>query len=348
MGLMEQTISRGKTLSIAKIQVQRAGYVIVQDLGRTGLAAIGISANGAGDQSSARLANILVGNGDGDALIEIIASELVVKVDSDLLIAVTGAAKSFEIDSVSHATHETLVVLSGSTIFIPAPVNGQRTYLAINGQIQAPTILGSVGPDSFLDFGQRLIGGTELSIETHFNAELLGSDFPMFRFNFPAPNHPNEIRLLATVGPDVDRLKAGAAGLEEQFTVLPQSDHVGMRLSGVDLELVVAGEILSRGVPIGAVEVTPSGELIILLRGRLLTAGYPVVAVLTRSAIDQASQATPGTKVTIAVVDMDVAQRELAEKEHLLGQLSVRVAQAFSTRGWQQLLAVDHSSFSNL
>jgi len=86
-------------LSAATIQVERAGYVVVQDLGRTGLGAIGISANGAGDQSSARLANTLVGNGDGAALIEIIASELMLKADSDLLIAVTGAAKAVEINS---------------------------------------------------------------------------------------------------------------------------------------------------------------------------------------------------------------------------------------------------------
>jgi biotin-dependent carboxylase-like uncharacterized protein len=334
-------------LSTALIQVQRAGYVVVQDLGRTGLAAIGISANGAGDQSSARLANTLVGNGDGAALIEIIASELVLKVDSDLLIAITGAAKSVELDSISYNTHETLVVLAGSTVFIPAPKSGQRTYLAINGQIQAPAILGSVGPDSFLDFGQRLVSGMTLEIETQFNTELMGSDFSLFRFNVPVSNYPNDISLLASVGPDADRLKAGVAGLAGAFTVLPQSDHVGMRLSGVDLELVVAGEILSRGVPIGAIEVTPSGELIILLRGRLLTAGYPVVAVLTRSAIDQASQATPGTRISLVMVDMESAKRELIDKEIALQKISQRVAQAFETRGWGQLLAPDHSSFNN-
>lgn len=319
----------------------------MQDLGRTGLAAIGISANGAGDQSSARLANTLVGNADGATLIEIIASELMLTAYSDLLIAITGATKSVEINSISHSTHETLVVLSGSTIFIPAPKSGQRTYLAINGQIKATAILGSVGPDSLLDFGQRLVSGMNLEIETQFNAELLGSDFSLFRFNFLAPSYSTEMRLLATVGPDVDRLKAGVAGLAEQFTVLPQSDHVGMRLSGVDLDLFVAGEILSRGVPIGAIEITPNGELIILLRGRLLTAGYPVVAVLTRSAIDQASQAIPGTKISLSVVSMNLAQRELAEKEEALAKVSLRVAQAFNTRGWQQLLSPDHASFNS-
>jgi len=311
-----------------------------------GLADIGISANGAGDQSSARLANTLVGNADGAALIEIIASELMLTAHSDLLIAITGAARGIEINSISHNTHETLVVLSGSTVFIPAPKGGQRTYLAINGQIQAPAILGSVGPDSLLDFGQRLVSGMKLEIETQFNAGLMGSDFSLFRFNFPAPSYSSEIRLRATVGPDADRLKAGVAGLAGQFTVLPQSDHVGMRLSGVDLDLVVAGEILSRGVPIGAIEITPSGELIILLRGRLLTAGYPVVAVLTRSAIDQASQATPETKISLEVVSMEVARRELAEKEETLRKLSLRVAQAFSTRGWKKLLSPDHASFN--
>jgi allophanate hydrolase subunit 2 len=72
-----------------------------------------------------------------------------------------------------------------------------------------------------------------------------------------------------------------------------------------------------------------------------------VVAVLTRSAIDQASQATPGTKISLEVVSMEVARRELAEKEEALGKLSLRVAQAFSTRGWNQLLSPDHASLNS-
>jgi allophanate hydrolase subunit 2 len=112
-----------------------------------------------------------------------------------------------------------------------------------------------------------------------------------------------------------------------------------MRLSGTGLDLDTAGEILSRGVPIGAVEVPPSGELIILLRGRLVTAGYPVVAVLTKGSIDKVSQARPGDQISISLIEMDKALVELQEIESRIVNTKTRVKNAFISRGWQALLS---------
>jgi allophanate hydrolase subunit 2 len=112
-----------------------------------------------------------------------------------------------------------------------------------------------------------------------------------------------------------------------------------MRLNGTGLDLGEAGEILSRGVPIGAVEVAPSGELIILLRGRLVTAGYPVVAVLTKRSIDKVSQARAGDQITISLIEMSKAQLELQEIEGKITNTKTRVENAFRSRGWESLLS---------
>lgn len=323
----------------ANISIGRVGYAVIQDLGRPGLAKLGVSANGAGDQVSARLANILVGNEESKAVIEVISSEIVFTADSDLLISVTGAATTVFVDDLPHGTHETLVVTAGARVVVPGSEFGQRTYIGINGELQGNRILGSVSPDAFLEFGQRLISGSQIAVQTNFHLENTGNEFTVFRFSASNEKYSKRFNLTATVGPDIFRLINGEQAFAQEFEVLPQSDHVGMRLSGSGLDLDVADEILSRGVPIGAVEIPPSGELIILLRGRLVTAGYPVAAVLTKSSIDKVSQARPGDLISITFIDMDKAQIELQEVESKIADTKSRVANAFTSRGWEALLS---------
>jgi biotin-dependent carboxylase-like uncharacterized protein len=323
----------------ANVSIERVGYAVIQDLGRPGLAKLGISANGAGDQVSARLANILVGNEEKRAVIEVISSEIVFTADSDLLISVTGAATTVFVDDLPHGTHETLVVTAGARVVVPGSEFGQRTYIGINGELQGNRILGSVSPDAFLEFGQRLISGSQIAVQTNFHLENTGNEFTVFRFSASNETYSKRFKLTATVGPDIFRLINGEQAFAQEFEVLPQSDHVGMRLRGSGLDLDVASEILSRGVPIGAVEIPPSGELIILLRGRLVTAGYPVAAVLTKSSIDKVSQARPGDLISITFIDMDKAQIELQEVESKIADTKSRVANAFTSRGWEALLS---------
>ncbi len=77
-----------------------------------------------------------------------------------------------------------------------------------------------------------------------------------------------------TPGPEADQF--GPDALAGSYQVTRDSDHVRLRLSGDTAERREDGEILSRGVPVGAVQIPPTGGLLVLLRGRLVTAGYPV------------------------------------------------------------------------
>jgi biotin-dependent carboxylase-like uncharacterized protein len=339
MGKMGSLFSPGENMITVSLVIDRAGYAVIQDLGRPGLAKLGVSANGAGDQVSARLANILVGNAETSPVIEVISSEIAFTPNFDVLMSITGAARTVFIDELPHATHETIVVDAGSRVVVPGSEFGQRTYIGLNGKLQGDRILGSVAPDGFLEFGKRLTSGLKIELQSNFTQEASGNDFPVFRFSAPHDRYSHNFNLTATIGPDISRLKNGVQAFAQEFQVLPQSDHVGMRLSGTGLDLDTAGEILSRGVPIGAVEVPPSGELIILLRGRLVTAGYPVVAVLTKGSIDKVSQARPGDQISISLIEMDKALVELQEIESRIVNTKTRVKNAFISRGWDSLLS---------
>lgn len=81
-----------------------------------------------------------------------------------------------------------------------------------------------------------------------------------------------------------------------EFAVDPRSNHVGIRLVGELPHFDVPPEMASRGVAIGALEVTPAKELVLLHRGRSITAGYPILAVVSSASLSRAGQLRPGDK----------------------------------------------------
>jgi allophanate hydrolase subunit 2 len=85
---------------------------------------------------------------------------------------------------------------------------------------------------------------------------------------------------------------------------------MGVRLHGAAPVAPDRGELLSSAVPIGAVEI-PNSELVIVLhRGRGVTAGYPVPAVVTRDGLDRLAQTCPGEIVRFRPTTASAARDE--------------------------------------
>ena len=181
-------------MSRPALAIGRSGHAVVQDLGRPGLAHLGIAGNGPADQHAARLANILVGNADHAPLLEVTASELVVTALRPLLLAVTGAARHVLVDGRSLPAWETLAVHPGATVTVPAARVGIRSYLAVNGSIEGSGAHGSVAPDALYGVGRRLHPGDEVRIDTRYSGPIEADPLSgVFRFRAeptPVSEHP--------------------------------------------------------------------------------------------------------------------------------------------------------------
>jgi 5-oxoprolinase (ATP-hydrolysing) subunit C len=328
-----------------RLHVLQAGNASVQDLGRPGYAALGIAGGGAADQHAARVAQILVGNRETAPLLEVTGSELVVRADRDVLVAVTGAASTVRVAGRTSPTWELLPVPAGEEIRVPAPTTGLRSYLAVNGELAVETCLGSAAPDPLLGFAARLGDDDVLEVRTGL-ARLPASGLPLFRLAAPRPTYTvnGTTTIAVTGGPDLELLTGGLDGLAGDFSVTPQSDSVGLRLAGPDLALPAYDEILSRGVPVGAVEIPPSGGVIVLLRARLVTAGYPVVAVATTAALDLLGQLRPGDPLRFTPTTTDAAVAALRAAAADRQSLATRVRNALGSRGLAHLVHPDHAS----
>ncbi|MFE3598111.1 biotin-dependent carboxyltransferase family protein [Streptomyces sp. NPDC059142] len=308
-----------------------------QDLGRRDSERRGVPTGGAADQHSAAVANVLVGNARGATLIENVGGELALVPDRDVLAAVTGAPARVTVDGVPAQSWSPVVVPAGREIRIRCDLaRGTRVYLAVNGALAAETFLGSAAPDARMGFGQTLAPGARVLLETGF----LGFRHavfapPLFRFPVPAlrcAEGPWEIDVVASGG---SRAIPGIREVVEasSYVVTPRSDHVGLRLDGPVLHPDTDAEIVSHGVPVGALQIPHADELIVLGRYRSLTAGYPVIGVASRGSLPLLGQAGPGRELRFRWVDRETSLRAHAEREGAVRALERAVAGAFCALG---------------
>lgn len=281
------------------VVIQQPGKSVVTDLGRFRGPRFGLPVNGALDQYSARAANILAGNADNDALLELTALDFRMKSKTDILIAVTGAPAAFTVGGRLCRQWEPVSVRAGETVAVRGINSGLRAYLAIHGSVEAPSLLGSCAPDTVVGFGLQLGEGSVLTTRREVHpVRQPYFDLPLFRLGIERPTMGSELLVDVTDGPDVADFGESAQLLfQSGYSVSARSNHIGLRLAGELPERTSAGEVLSRGVPVGAVEVPSREELLVLHRGRGVTAGYPVLAVVTTAGLDVLAQARPGDRV---------------------------------------------------
>ena len=324
--------------------IQQSGNSVVTDLGRFRGPRFGLPVNGALDQFSARAANILTGNADSAPLLEITALDFRMRATTDILVAVTGAPLRLTVDGRECQQWEPISVRAGETVALRQITGGLRAYLAVHGSVEAPVLLGSCAPDTVIGFGLRLTDGTEL--KTSRSVPPIRQpyfDLPLFRLGLTRPEFSSHAVVEVTDGPDVDEFGDTADLLySTEYTVSARSNHIGLRLGGDLPERQSGAEMLSRGVPVGAIEVPSRDELLVLHRGRGVTAGYPVLAVVTTRSLDVLAQARPGHTITFrrtTVPDATAKHRAaLRELENLRSTVSTVFALLGigSRPGWQQ------------
>jgi len=101
----------------------------VQDLGRPGLAHLGVSPSGAADRAAHHLANRLVGNREDAATIECTLGGLVITMETLSWVAVTGAPTELLINSSKTSSHCSFPLRAGDRLAIQPPPVGLRNYL---------------------------------------------------------------------------------------------------------------------------------------------------------------------------------------------------------------------------
>lgn len=268
----------------------------IQDRGRIGWFASGVGVSGAVDPTSLALANRLVANDEDAAGIESVLGGLEVEATVVTLAAVTGAPAPATLDGRPVAHNSLLVLQPGQRLALGLATTGLRSYLAVRGGIAVEPVLGSRSTDTLAGIGPApLQRGDELAIGPPPRTWPVVDLAPVP----PLTGEPVVVRVV--LGPRDDWFSSPEALLEGSWVVSAQTDRVGARLdrSGSEPPLTRSrhDELPSEGVPLGAVQVPPSGQPVVFLADHPITGGYPVIATVLSSDVGAVGQARPGQQV---------------------------------------------------
>lgn len=283
---------------------------LLQDAGRFGVRHLGVTQGGALDWVSMSWANKLLNNALDAAVIEVTLGGLTLLAESDCCLALAGADLGAMLDDRPIAPWRSFFVRKGQQLGFSRPITGARAYLAAPGGFAAVDVLGSCatvtreGLGGLDGSGRALSEGDQLSYSgASFELHALpGHLIPDF-----SEQRPLDVVLGAQIG-QFSGLSLFDA-FNSDWTLDSRADRMGMRLLGP--ELVYQGKpMISEGIPLGAIQVPPDGQPIILLNDRQTIGGYPRLGALTPLSLARLAQKLPGSVVRMKAVVQDVAHRE--------------------------------------
>lgn len=278
--------------------------LLVQDAGRPGFAALGVSASGVADRRAMRDANRAVGNAATAAVLESVGGA-VLRFHGGGVAVVTGAIGALTLTGVEGVVRpvvhgEPFATVDGDELSLGQPDRGLRYVIGVRGGVEAASALGSRARDTLADLGpEPLTAGAVLAIGHE-------APYPVEPEAVPRdlPASGDLVELDITLGPRDEWFTSDALEVltTHEWTVTPRSDRVGIRLRGdVPLERSVGGELPSEGAVTGAIQVPPDGQPVLFLADHPLTGGYPIIGALTDGSLDLAGQLPPGVRLRFAL-----------------------------------------------
>ena len=93
---------------------------------------------------------------------------------------------------------------------------------------------------------------------------------------------------------------------------------MGLRLEGAAIDRVVAREMITEGVSLGAIQVPPSGQPIILFVEQQTTGGYPKIANVISADLHSVGQLRPRDEIRFQRIEFAEARALLREQESLI------------------------------
>jgi biotin-dependent carboxylase-like uncharacterized protein len=302
------------------IRVLKPGlFTTVQDGGRYGYAHLGISPCGAADMVSMRIANRLVGNDEYAPALEMTLMGATLEFESECLIAITGASCECTVAGKQVSAFAALQVAAGSVLHCGSTTNGARTYLAVRGAIGVPLVMGSASTDVRGKFGgfegRRLKTGDVLKVGDGVEREPRRMQGVRETLRADGP-------IRVTRGAQHDWFSPMEFGkfLASTYVVSEQSDRAGLRLKGGTIQTLERRQLLTDGIPLGAIQVPQDGQPIILFVDQQTTGGYPKIANVIAADMHRIGQLRPRDEMRFAEVSLNEAIQALRKQEEWLHQ----------------------------
>jgi biotin-dependent carboxylase-like uncharacterized protein len=274
--------------------ISKGLYTTIQDDGRFGYRNIGVPSSGYMDRESAQTANLIIDNPINNPVIEATLIGPTIKFEKSTFICITGSDFNPMLNESRISLYTPVKVNKGDILKINNSSFGSRCYISIKGGIKVDKVLGSKSYYPQISDSSIIEKGDEFKFETN-NSEP----------NYKLINQKFELNknLKVFKGPEFNSLNKGSINkiIDQEFSI-----GINNRMAFNLKEKIQAGttSIISSPVIPGTVQLTPSGQMIILHRDCQTTGGYPRILQLDEKSLNNLAQLRIGDKIKFEIVTL--------------------------------------------
>ena len=307
---------------IRVIKVISAGpSVTVQDLGRAGFLAFGLSRGGAVDRLALAEGAALLGQSDQFAALEMGGMGGEFEATTETRIALTGAPMRASIDGANLVWNASHLLPKGARLSIGAATTGSYGYLHFGGGLQGQSILGAQSAHLAAGIGQALKAGDRLR---------LGSDPQVLtgqKLDADARFEGGTVRIVPSLQTEFFAPSEITRFEATTFTRDIRGNRMGVRIlpDGDGFKTSAGLTILSEIIVSGDVQVTGDGTPFVLLSECQTTGGYPRIGSVLPMDLPRFAQAPAGATLRFQFVTLAEAvaaeRREAVRRKGLRGTL---------------------------
>ena len=287
----------------ATLTVVQAGPALsIQDFGRTGFRAQGLTRGGAADPVALHEGAALLRQPAG-AAIEMVGAGGTFTSDTDLRIALTGASMSAAIDGAAIVWNASHLLPAGAKLTIGGATGGTYGYLHVGGGLATPEIMGSRSSHLSAGLGTALKSGDTLEIGPDKGTET-------------GLSLPRDDRFDGGTVHVVESMQTGHfnAETQERFTRTtfrrdPRANRQAVRMDSdgegffSDGQLSIVSEVIVQG----DIQITGDGAPYVLMCESQTTGGYPRIATVLPCDLPRVAQAPAGASITFTFVTLEEA-----------------------------------------
>ncbi|MFC0445082.1 biotin-dependent carboxyltransferase family protein [Pseudidiomarina halophila] len=300
------------------LKIQQPGLLAtLQDLGRFGYQAQGITEGGPMDERAFLWGNRLLGNSYNAAQIEITLGQFKATFTRATLFVVTGAEFPLMLNGKGIKSWRVTQAQAGDTLAIGTNESGLRCYLAVSGGFAAKPVFGSVATVVRDELGGLHQQGQPLRSGDVLNAgngggQTLESRRPSSSVVTAVPARP-VLPLIPAAQVQLFSKAARELLVKQTYRVTEKQDRMGVRLQGQQPLPDVPASMISEPLPIGSVQVPADGQPIVMMNDHQTLGGYPKIGVLSWTARSILAQLPAGRKFQFRWLELAEAQRELRQ-----------------------------------
>ena len=288
----------------------------IQDEGRSGWRHMGVPQSGAADLFSCKAANYLLGKACDSAVIECTLTGPRLSFLKEMQILITGSDMNPKINDKQLDMYKPYSVNVGDELVMSACSYGCRSYIAFSDDLVCNPIMGSQStylPANFGGFNGKIlqkgdiiqtISSPNLTSKLQDSAEITGQDFT------------NQWCLKAIPGPEFEVLDQSSQTLlfSETFKVSNDSDRMGSRLIGKNLNVKTTDQMTSGPLFPGTLQCPKDGSPILLGSDAQTLGGYPRLIQVPLFNQHLIGQLRPGDSIEFRRISNEEAVEELKQQ----------------------------------